>query len=144
MDPMASGLRYRIRRAARQISEQHRHMNELLREINEALAEGARERLMDLLVRYRGAMDAHFTLEDSVFFPALHGLHPKHADELDLLSHEHQGFAVELGRLRRFLEEGRLDAFSKTLQDFVNDVTRHEAREERLVQDLADLLTSAG
>ena len=35
MDPMATGLRYRLRRVSRQIAEQHEHIHELVRELEE-------------------------------------------------------------------------------------------------------------
>ena len=41
VDPMATGLRYRVRRAARQIGDQHRHIGELHRACEEVLASGS-------------------------------------------------------------------------------------------------------
>ena len=141
MDPMASGLRYRVRRAARQISDQHRHMNELRRRCDEALSGGNDGEVREALLRYCGALDAHFALEEDVFFPALHGLRPEHTEELDTLSREHQVFAARLTALRRYAETGGDgDGAVTSFHSFVEEMGQHEAREERLVRKIADLL----
>jgi iron-sulfur cluster repair protein YtfE (RIC family) len=141
MDPMVSGLRYRVRRAARQISDQHRHMSELRRRCDEALAGGGGEELREALLRYCGALDAHFALEEDVFFPALHGLRPEHTEELDALSREHEVFATRLTALRRCTEtESGGDGVVASFQAFAEEMRQHEAREERLVRKIADLL----
>jgi iron-sulfur cluster repair protein YtfE (RIC family) len=138
MDPMATGLRYRLRRASRQIAEQHRHMRELAVELEQAFREELPDRLKDVLKRFHGAMDAHFALEDGVFFPALHGLHPEQRNELEELSRQHQNFGVELERLRQCLEEGSLERFGTAFHELVKGLAMHERREEKMVRSLAD------
>jgi iron-sulfur cluster repair protein YtfE (RIC family) len=138
MDPMATGLRYRLRRASRQIAEQHKHMRELGVELEQALKEQLPDKLKDVLQRFRGAMDAHFALEDGVFFPALHGLHPEQRNELEELSRQHQNFGVELERLRQSLEEDSLERFAAGFYELVKGLAMHEQREEKMVRSLAD------
>jgi hemerythrin-like domain-containing protein len=138
MDRLAAGLRYRVRRAARKIAEQHRHMAQLLRVFEETLADGAGEGAVEALGLYCGAVDAHFSLEDDVFFPALHGLNPNRGDALEALSREHAHYRAELEALRRSLEAGELPAFVGRFESFVQEVRRHEVREERLVSELTE------
>jgi iron-sulfur cluster repair protein YtfE (RIC family) len=138
MDPMATGLRYRVRRVARQIAEQHKHMHELVREFEQALADRLPHKLKDVLLRFHRAMDAHFALEDGVFFPALHGLHPEQRNELEELSRQHQNFAVEVERLYQRLEEGSLERFGTAFHELLAGLASHESREEKLVRSLAD------
>jgi iron-sulfur cluster repair protein YtfE (RIC family) len=138
MDPMATGLRYRLRRVSRQIAEQHENIHELVRELEQALTEQLSDKLKDVLRRFRGAMDAHFALEDGVFFPALHGLHPEQRSELEELSRQHQNFGVELERMRQWLEEGSLERFGNAFYELLKGLALHEKREERMVRALAD------
>ena len=138
MDPMATGLRYRLRRASRQIAEQHKHMRELARELEQALADQLPDKLKDVLLRFRGAMDAHFALEDGVFFPALHGLHPEQRSELEELSRQHQNFGLEMERLRQRLEEGSLERFATAFHALLRGLAVHEQREEKVVRSLSD------
>jgi iron-sulfur cluster repair protein YtfE (RIC family) len=138
MDPMATGLRYRLRRVSRQIAEQHEHMHELVREFEQALKEQLPGKLKDLLQRFRAAMDAHFALEDGVFFPALHGLHPEQRSELEELSRQHQDFGVEIERLRQRLEENSLEVFEAAFRELLQGLASHERREEKVVRSMAD------
>ena len=138
MDPMATGLRYRVRRVSRQIAEQHEHMHELVRELEQALTDQLTDKLKEVLLRFRAAMEAHFALEDGVFFPALHGLHPEQRDELEELSRQHQNFGVEMERLRQSLEEGSLEHFGMAFHELLKGMGLHEQREEKVVRSLAD------
>ena len=108
MDRMATGLRFRLRRAARKIAAQHQHIHAILADFDVALAEGSPDRVAELYGRYRSALEAHFALEEEVFFPALHGLQPEHERELDALSRDHEGFLAELAGLGERLADDRL------------------------------------
>lgn len=143
MDPMATGLRYRVRRVARQIAEQHKHMHELVHEFERALAERLPDELKDVLLRFRRAMDAHFALEDGVFFPALHGLHPEQRNELEELSRQHQDFAVEIEGLCQRLEGDSLESLGTAFHELLKGLASHERREEKLVRALADTFAAS-
>jgi hypothetical protein len=133
-----SGLRYRLRRALRQIGEQHRQLDEIQRRLGAAVASGDRGDARDAFVRFRHAVGAHFELEDGVFFPALHGLHPEEGADLEALSREHEGMLGELRRLAPLLESAPLDRFGASFGAFREEFSTHERREERLVSRLAD------
>jgi hypothetical protein len=131
-----SGLRYRMRRALRHIGDQHRQLHEILDRLEAAVASGDRQELRDAFVRYRHAIGAHFELEDSVFFPALHGLHPDEQEPLEALSGEHVGLLAELQRLGPLVEAPALDGFGAAFSGFRAGLAEHERREERLVARL--------
>jgi hypothetical protein len=137
MDLGDSGLRYRIRRALRQIEEQHRQLHELRDRLAAAVAARDRADLRDGFVRYRHALGAHFELEDEVFFPALHGLDPGEGADLEELSREHGGLLGGLGRLATLLEDPGFEPFAAALAAFGRELARHERREECLVSRLA-------
>jgi hemerythrin-like domain-containing protein len=140
MQPMQhgdSGLRYRMRRALRQIGEQHRQLREILGRLEAAAAAGDRGELRDAFVRYRHAIGAHFELEDAVFFPALHGLHPEEQEPLEALSAEHGGLLAELQRFAALVEAPALEAFGAAFAGFRARLDAHERLEESLVSRLA-------
>ena len=143
MDPMVTGLRYRVRRVSRQIAQQHKHMHELARELEQAFTEQLPDKLKEVLMRFRGAMDAHFALEDGVFFPAIHGLHPEQRSELEELSRQHQDFGVEFEGLRQRLEEGSLERFGTAFHELLRGLALHERREEKMVRSLADTFAAS-
>ena len=137
MELAESGLRYRMRRALRQIGDQHRQLHEIHGRLRAAIASGERRDARDAFVRYRHAIGAHFELEDGTFFPALHGLHPEEQEPLDALSGEHAQLLAALQRLAALLEEPEPERFVRGLDAFRRDFEQHERREEALVARIA-------
>jgi hypothetical protein len=140
MEPLESGLRFRLRRAARQIAQQHESIREILAALERSLAEGERGRdpVRALFARYREAVEAHFSLEEDVLFPALHGLHPGRIRELEALETEHGGFAARLDELAGLLAGAPLPEFAAGFRGLAREMAQHETREERLAQSLAE------
>jgi iron-sulfur cluster repair protein YtfE (RIC family) len=139
MRQMETGLRHRLRRAVRQMASQHQHLRALIESIEEASEIGQVAKVQESVDRLRGAIEAHFSLEDDIFFPALHGLHPETGRELNALMREHADYLEELARLRAELEADTLDAFAEGFEVFSRTIAAHECREERLVASLAGL-----
>jgi hypothetical protein len=133
-----AGLRYRMRRALRQIGEQHRHLREIRDALHGALAADDRPELRDSFVRYRHAIGAHFELEDGVFFPALHGLHPGARERLEALGAEHAELLARLQQLAPLVDAVALDGFAAGFAAFGDEMSEHEGREEALVSRLAE------
>jgi hemerythrin-like domain-containing protein len=136
---METGLRHRLRRAVRQMATQHEHLRTLIHAIADAIEIGRVEEIRESIDRLRGSIEAHFSLEDDVFFPALHGLHPEKGRELNALMRDHVDFLEELSRLRDGLTTDTLDDFAKGYRAFSQSIAEHECREERLVASLADV-----
>lgn len=143
-DPMGSGLRFRVKRAARQIADQHQQMEAALRRVEDSLEKGSADDVREHFQSYRGALDAHFSLEDGVFFPALHGLHPDCASELEALAAEHRVFLERLVILRETLEGRGMSAFGHALRRLAAELMAHESREERLVRSVSRLAGADG
>ena len=139
MRQMETGLRHRLRRAVRQMATQHEHLRTLIHAIADSIEVGRVAEIQESVDRLRGAIEAHFSLEDDVFFPALHGLRPETGRELNALMREHGDFLEELSRLRNGLTTGTLADFAKGYQAFSQSIAEHECREERLVASLADV-----
>jgi hypothetical protein len=144
MDPMSRGLRFRLRRAARQTVEQHEHIDQILGDLRGALDGRDRERVADVFASYRAAVRAHFTLEEDVFFPALHGLHPEHRVALEALIQDHGEMRTDLETLAGSLDGAALGPFAARLRDLVERMREHEGREERLVRSVVPLREGDG
>ena len=138
MELAQAGLRYRMRRALRQIGEQHRQLREIHDGLGAAIASGERPAARDAFVRYQHAIGAHFELEDQVFFPALHGLHPEEQESLEALGRDHGVLIAALQLLAPLLGESALERFGAAFDAFRRDLAQHEQREEALVSRIAD------
>ena len=133
MPAIQIGLRHRVKRVAQQIAEQHRQLDALRREGSAALERGARADGRHALERFSAALAAHFDLEQSVFFPALHGLAPSRTQELEAIEREHPGFLSELRRIEAEIETASADASGRAFLQVLSGLRDHEQREERLV-----------
>ena len=90
-----------------------------------------------MFTRFCDALDAHVSLEDRVFFPALRGLDPRISSELVRLVEDHDGFRLSLAELSDLLAEGSVEEFSNAFDRFGVSFSEHEEREERLMAKLA-------
>jgi hypothetical protein len=133
MELAPAGLRYRLRRALRQIGEQHHQLHEIHDRLAAAIAAAERPVARDAFVRFRHAIGAHFELEDEVFFPALHGLHPEERGNLEGLGSDHAGLLAALKQLGSLFEEASLERFGAAFDAFRLELATHEKREEGLV-----------
>lgn len=130
------GLRRRIDRAARSISDQHRQLDSLYDDLMDALerGDGARARLVFL--RFGDALNAHFSLEESFFFPAVHGLYPAAEAELASLSLEHERFDRNLVEVSERLRSDDLSSAADGLDGLASALATHEKREEALLHTI--------
>jgi mono/diheme cytochrome c family protein len=136
-DPLEQrGLTLRLGPEHRRISSQHRQLDALHGSVAAALAAGSLPDARSALLRFRGAWDAHTSLEDGFYFPALRGLRPALAPSLAALSDEHLRFRGALDEIERLLAGDHLAASAAALDALVADIASHEQREEAFAQEL--------
>jgi len=148
MSQLETGLRHRLRRAVRRMVTQHQQLRTLHQALAEAIASGRTAAVRECVERLRSAVEAHFSLEEGVFFPAVRGLHPESAPELNALEREHGDFLAALAQLDARLADGAapaaLDAFAAEHRAFSETIAEHERREEQLVASLTQVLDAIG
>jgi len=88
-DDEQPGLRLRVGREARRISSQHRQLDTFYGMVLDSLSNGRAERARSEFLRFHDALEAHFTVEEQIHFPALHGLRPELDAELATLVEVH-------------------------------------------------------
>lgn len=137
MNPDQPGLRRRMLREARRISSQHRQLDDFHAALADALARGTADEARASFVRFGDALDAHFSLEDQLYFPALRGLRPDLDAQLAALVREHAEFRADLEALQQALDAAALEDGAARLDRFADALARHEEREERLVEEIA-------
>jgi iron-sulfur cluster repair protein YtfE (RIC family) len=129
------GLRLRLAHEARRIAIQHGYLDALEATTLRTLEHGDPTEMRQALHGFHGSLDAHFTLEEQVHFPALHGLRPDFGPELDELINEHASFRDELRRIETSLHGSAWGAAEvlAAFRDVAAGLGRHEEREERLL-----------
>lgn len=126
------GLRMRVSRESRRISNQHRQLDLFYEMLLKSLFRENVEKARSEFLRFHDALEAHFTVEERIHFPALHGLRPELDAELTDLVEEHKRFRATLAELSRLLEQKDLAGCSEELDRFVVELAAHEGREERM------------
>jgi len=105
----------------------------VFREARRALRRGSPAEARDGIDGLARAFEAHFALEERVYFPALSMLRPKLADALRELGEEHESMRLGLGALARGIGSRDRAELLEALEDLVAIFLRHEAREEELL-----------
>ncbi len=126
------GLRLRLAHASRRLPAQHDFLDALVATTGRALERMPPGEAHEAMRGFRGALEAHFQLEEEVHFPALHGLQPGLAAELEALVREHHAL-----RDRLLVLEGRIGrepgtAVAPDFAALAETLREHESREERL------------
>lgn len=130
------GLERRMGREARRISGQHRQLDELYALVEERMRAGDAEGAGLAFQRFGDALEAHFSLEDSLYFPALHGMHPELEEPLAHLVREHVVLREQVGTVQSRLDARDLPGADTGLERLIPDLARHEEEEERLLASL--------
>jgi iron-sulfur cluster repair protein YtfE (RIC family) len=127
------GLELRLKRVRRQIAAQHRHLKPIFQVLCDAVAARDPREARAAFENYRDAIEAHFSLEDEFFFPALHGLHREYARQLDALTREHEGFLRDVREIGEALRRADLPRANEALEAFAAALSAHEENEQRIV-----------
>lgn len=139
-----TGTRRRMELEARRIFVQHRKLDELYDAVLEALLAGPKPAAELALLRFQDALDAHFSLEDELYFPALHGLQQNLGEQLDRLSAEHERLRTKLGHLAVVFHTRSREACMDLLEELADAIRSHEAREEELIAQFRKAQSGGG
>jgi len=132
----------RLAHEARRIATQHDYLDALESTTRLALERGDPREMGEALRGFDGALDAHFSLEEQVHFPALHGLDGSLGAEIETLVREHGSFRQAMAGLRARipgvagtgLDPGILAEFER----LAAVLRSHEQREEALLRRPGD------
>jgi iron-sulfur cluster repair protein YtfE (RIC family) len=129
------GLRIRLARQGTGIASQHRQLDAFVREVSQALLRGQRRDCETAVFQLQGALNAHFSVEEKVVFPALHGLHSELGDELLALERDHERLREDVDRLALAIVASDMTTAQKALKEFAEALGAHESAEELILEN---------
>lgn len=135
-DKQQHGLRRRMGSEVRRISSQHEQLDIFFSLVSTAVERGSLHGARPAFTRFVDALEAHLTLEDRVFFPALRGLDPELTQDLTELADEHQALRRDLEFLTDLLAAGSLESFAARLETLGEVINAHESREELVLANV--------
>jgi len=130
------GLVLRMQREARVISSQHRQLDDFYRRVADAVHGDQPDTARAVFARFADALEAHLALEDGLYFPALLGLRPSLARDLEALCDEHQQIRERLADVARLIDAGVCAECARPLERLAGDIAEHEGREEGLLASI--------
>jgi iron-sulfur cluster repair protein YtfE (RIC family) len=136
MNLKQNGLEKRVQIESRRISSQHRQLDQFHEMVATALEHGDPAQVRSAFTRFRDALEAHFSVEDDVYFPAVHGLRPQLESELTSLVADHREMRRQLEKVQQLLDADRLAEGGAALDAMVSVLIEHETREERLLDQI--------
>ncbi len=131
------GLGLRLRREALRVASQHHQLDQFHEVFENALARGDAASAQLSFARFADALEAHFALEEQVYFPALHGRGGASAPELAELVREHDALRGALEEIHSALRARDLPACDAAIGAWLPRLVLHERREEALMAQAA-------
>jgi hypothetical protein len=128
-----AGLTLRVHREAQRIAAQHRQLDEFHAVFGDALARGDLIGAKISFANFAGALEAHFSLEEDFYFPALHGHRPDLASELARLARDHAALRSGIAQLSAELARGDRAACELEFEAWLAQLLAHERSEEALL-----------
>jgi len=119
---------------ARRVHSQHTQLHALLGELRRTLETGSDQTARGVFENFADASDAHMRVEETLYFPALHGLMPEVDPELIALRDEHVALRESVARIGELLAARERDAARDELDRLAERSARHEAVEESLIE----------
>ena len=129
------GLRLRLAHEARRIAAQHEYLNALETTTLRSLERNTPAEAREALHGFRGALDAHFTLEEQIHFPALHGLREDLAPRIEALIGQHAALRVSIEELEGRVGREPRDDVTRHFRALAEALHAHESQEERLLAE---------
>jgi len=122
-----------MRSEERRITSQHEKLDELCRDVYRCIDKDGPTKAMGDFLLFATALDAHMTVEEDIYFPALHGLRPDAGEELTRLVGEHAQLRQMSERVKGLLKQGDREGAKLGLDQLAREVSAHEAEEEELI-----------
>ncbi|MFQ5697570.1 MAG: hemerythrin domain-containing protein [Myxococcota bacterium] len=119
--------------------QEHSELDQRVRELEEAIESQHIGAANAALERLTEAIEAHFEVEEAVYFPLVERFSPSHVPAVKAARLGHAQIREVLEDLRNLVEQGQIVAARGSLRIFLTRFQSHEAREAQMIRDLSDL-----
>jgi hemerythrin superfamily protein len=122
-----------MRGEERRITSQHERLDALCRDVYTRIDEDGPTRARGDFEIFVTALDAHMTVEEDIYFPAIHGLRSETGEELIHLVEAHAALRRAVEEIGHRLEDGDREGARSRLGQLARAVSQHEREEEDLL-----------
>jgi hypothetical protein len=131
-----------MRAEERRIASQHERLDDLVGAVYKRIEGVGANAALDDFELFLTALEAHMSVEEEIYFPALHGLRADAGPELTDLVAEHGSLREASEEIRELLEADEAEPARAALDRLASRVSSHELAEEELIARITEGPTS--
>lgn len=138
------GLRLRMRGEERRIASQHERLDDLCAEVYTQIEKEGPQAALNHFLIFMTALEAHMSVEEDIYFPALHGLCADAGPDLARLVADHDELRSVGARLEKLMASGDKDGSRLALDQYARHISAHELEEEDLLARITEGPVASG
>lgn len=117
---------------------EHSELDRLVAALERTLGGRRAAEVQDALDDLQESLEAHFNLEERLYFPLVERYSPDHASAVRAAVQGHAAIRLALRELSDLVEAGETSAARRALGLLLDQFRSHEAHEEQLISELED------
>jgi hypothetical protein len=127
------------------VSSEHRRLEEMFEDLRAALrpqegATGPGPVAAEILEKMREEVEAHFEVEERLYYPSIWALRPERRAPLAALLERHSRFLAQLEQVAGALQSGALPDAAALFETFSSEFGLHEEAEETILREVQQSL----
>jgi iron-sulfur cluster repair protein YtfE (RIC family) len=122
------------------MTDDHRHCDQLFADAEASVSQGDWATAAAHYVRFRDAMEHHFTLEEQVLFPAFEGRTGSGLGPTQVMRMEHIQMRRLLEEMDAAARDRQPDAYLGTAETLIIIMQQHNMKEEQILYRMTDQL----
>ena len=120
------------------LHDHHKHCDNLFAEAEEAAHKKRWPQCLESFRRFRGELEAHFSTEEQVLFPAFETASGMVAGPSQVMRFEHAQMRDLLGQIEQAATQQNLDQFSGSAETLLVLMQQHNMKEENILYPMCD------
>jgi iron-sulfur cluster repair protein YtfE (RIC family) len=124
--------------------EEHSELDRLVEAVEETMGGADAAEAARALEQLDEALDAHFTVEEQVYFPLVEEFSPLHSSVVRAASLGHTKIRERMHALRALVENGEIGPARRALFVLLDRFRTHETEERKLILELEALADKPG
>lgn len=125
------------------LTDDHRRCDRLFADAEHAVSRTEWDAAARTHTALIAAMEHHFSMEESVLFPAFEGASGSPAGPTQVMRHEHAQMRELFGRLEQALNDRDVEAYLGEAETLLILLQQHNAKEEQILYPMSDRMIEA-
>jgi hemerythrin len=116
--------------------EEHSELDQMVADVTQTLEASGFDAALTALSKLKQALEQHFTVEETIYFPLIERLAPEEAGSVRAAQGGHDRMRRALDDLQEFLAGGDRSGVRRVLAELLAGLSEHESHEKQLIRRL--------